>query len=250
MVTETISTPVASTQPPDRVSARLRADSLLQDATLQVDKGDFEAAGRTLAKALSLVPEHPGCLACLAVCVAADQHKFITAEKLARRAIQLAPRRADSYCALGKIYLLGCRKKEAYKYLRRAHQLAPDNPRIKAQLDAARRQRMPLLRLLPDLHPVSNVVYRTVDFLLQERHLVLVAGMLLVALVWLGLGLYGRAIAQRVQKLEDAARHQAIVAGKLHNRGSQGESAQSWGRPLVYKTTETCTRLPAASVQN
>ena len=55
---------------------------LIRRAGRFLETGDVEAAEASLRQGLERVPEHPECVAYLAVCLAAGKRKYVTAEKL------------------------------------------------------------------------------------------------------------------------------------------------------------------------
>lgn len=191
------STALVGQRPGGRDENYLFADSLLRDATIALERKRYEDAQNVLGRALALVPKHPGCLACLAICLATDQHKFVTAEKLARRAIRLAPRAMAGHEALGEVYYQASRLTEARRYFLQALALAPRDMRLRRRLAAVERACSQVIRVLPAKHPVNIVLARARAFLVRDRHLVLMSGMAVTVLVWLGLALYGQDVMRR-----------------------------------------------------
>ncbi len=161
----------------------LVVDSLLRSAVLSLERGDHEAAERSLRQALARVPEHPGCLATLALCLAEGQRRYLTAERLAVRSIRVAPIEPWGYHALGRINLLGGRREQAFRYLKRANAYCPEDPRINADLQAMGRRRYPVLRALRRDHPLNVLLGRARHFLASGPHIALVATIILITLV-------------------------------------------------------------------
>ena len=159
------------------------AESLLRSAIVSLERGDHEGAERALRQGLSRVPEHPGCLATLALCLAEGQRRYVTAERLAARAIKVAPGEASGYHALGRIYLLGGRKQQAFRFLMKAFSLSPGDPRVSSELQVMGRRRPPVFRALPRGHPLNMACGRWRAFLADGRHAALVATLILVTLV-------------------------------------------------------------------
>ncbi|MHB8078129.1 MAG: tetratricopeptide repeat protein [Candidatus Krumholzibacteriia bacterium] len=159
------------------------AESLLRSAIVSLERGDHEGAERALRQGLTRVPEHPGCLATLALCLAEGQRRYVTAERLAARAIKVAPGEASGYHALGRIYLLGGRKQQAFRFLMKAFTLSPGDPRVSNELQVMGRRRPPVFRALPRGHPLNMACGRWRAFLADGRHAALVATLILVTLV-------------------------------------------------------------------
>lgn len=169
-------------RPPPDGAALLVVESLLRSAILSLERGDHETAERSLRQGLARVPEHPGCLATLALCLAEGQHRYVTAERLAARAVRVAPSDPWGYHALGRINLLGGRRQQAFRYLMRARSLAPADPRIIVDLQAMGRRRPPVLRTLRRDHPLNVALGRARHFLSTGTHVALVATLILVTL--------------------------------------------------------------------
>jgi tetratricopeptide (TPR) repeat protein len=119
----------------DHVAAEQRFRRILQD-----DNMDHEA------------------IAGLAVCVAEDGGKFVTAEKLARKAIRISKKSAAGYIALGYINLRGARLDEGYQYLMKAKHLAPRDPRLEQGFAMYDQERPPVISDLSRLHPVNQAL--------------------------------------------------------------------------------------------
>lgn len=172
-----------ATLSPGAAADRLVAESLLRSAIVSLERGDHEGAERALRQGLARVPEHPGCLATLALCLAEGQRRYVTAERLAARAIKVAPAEASGYHALGRIYLLGGRKQQAFRFLMKAFALSPGDPRVTNELQVMGRRRPPTFRSLPRGHPLNMACGRWRAFLADGRHAALVATLILVTLV-------------------------------------------------------------------
>jgi tetratricopeptide (TPR) repeat protein len=214
--------------PGENQQGLLFADSLLREATLDLERGDYDAVERKLAKALSLAPKHPGCLACLAVCLAEGQRKFVTAEKLATLSTRFAPRSPHGYFALGRIYTLGSRPQDALKNLRRAARLAPHDLRIRQELAKHQRRQAPSLGFLAKDHPLNAGLGAAAGFLSRDRHLVLVLCMLMSLTVWLSLSLYERSVTEREAEVLAWETRAPRAANGLRLPHNLGQSARVW----------------------
>ena len=205
---------IATAKPAAPDDNLLIAESLWRDATLCIQKVAYEKAGKYLTEALALVPEHPGCLASLALCLAEGQHKYLTAEKLARRAIRIAPHCAQGYHAIGRIYMLGGKQAQARDNLRRARRLAPQDRRIRIDLKELELQRLRAVQAKLSRGSVISSVKRVRNFLIRDRHLVLMTCLMLTTAVWISLAWYGRNVLDReltLAELESHRTHQAFA---------------------------------------
>jgi len=120
--------------------------------------GDHEEAERRFREILNSDPENPEAMAGLAVCVAEDGKKFLTATKLARQSIRLGKGSAAGFIALGYINLKGGRLEDGYRYLMKAKHLAPKDPRLQTGFALYDRERPPVICDLSRLHPVNRVL--------------------------------------------------------------------------------------------
>ena len=133
-------------------------------------EGDHVAAERRFRRILQDDSMDHEAIAGLAVCVAEDSGKFITAEKLARNAIRLSKKSAAGYLALGYINLRGARLEEGYRYLMKAKHLAPRDPRLERGFAMYDRERPPVIADLSRLHPVNQVLGGTRSYLRSPVH--------------------------------------------------------------------------------
>ncbi|MBU2502876.1 MAG: tetratricopeptide repeat protein [bacterium] len=120
--------------------------------------GDHEGAEQRFRRILKDNPEDHEALAGLAVCVAEDGGKFLTAEKLAKKATNMDRKSAAGYIALGYINLRGGRLQDGYGYLMKAKHLAPKDPRLQAGFAIYDRERPPVITGLSRLHPVNRTL--------------------------------------------------------------------------------------------
>ncbi len=131
----------------DHVSAEKRFRRILQDNSM-----DHEA------------------VAGLAVCVAEDGGKFMTAEKLAQKAIRISKKSAAGYIALGYINLRGARLEEGYRYLMKAKHLAPRDPRLERGFAMYDQERPPVIADLSRAHPVNQALGGARGYLRSPVH--------------------------------------------------------------------------------
>jgi len=120
--------------------------------------GDHEEAERRFREMLKNDPRDDEAMAGLAVCVAEDGGKFLTAEKLARKAVRMGNNSAAGYIALGYVNLRGGRLEDGFRYLMKAKHLAPKDPRVNSGFALYDRERPPVISYLSRLHPVNRVL--------------------------------------------------------------------------------------------
>ncbi|MEN8007649.1 MAG: tetratricopeptide repeat protein [Candidatus Krumholzibacteriota bacterium] len=132
--------------------------------------GDREEAERRFQDILKDDPLDNEAMAGLAVCVAEDGGKFLTAEKLARKAVQMGKKSAAGYIALGYVNLRGGRLEDGYRYLMKAKHLAPKDPRIHSGFALYDRERPPVISDLSRLHPVNRVLGGARSYLDSPTH--------------------------------------------------------------------------------
>jgi|GEM_PF-232516 len=120
--------------------------------------GNHEEAERRFREILRDDPMDDEAMAGLAVCVAEDGGKFLTAEKLARKAVQLGNKSAAGYIALGYVNLRGGRLEDGYRYLMKAKHLAPKDPRVHTGFALYDQERPPVISDLSRLHPVNRAL--------------------------------------------------------------------------------------------
>lgn len=213
-------------RPPVSAADQLVVSSLLRDALLSLDREEYEQAEKTLRQALARVPEHAECLGYLAICLACGHRKYVTAERLARRAVKAAPDGVAGYYALGRINQLGGRKQQSHRYLVLALKHAPDDARIKAALAQLGRRRPPVIRRLPRSHPLNVGLGRLRAYLSTGSHLALVAALILVTIVSLFSAVYSRAATPHEADLFAAglAEVDSLLAG-----GDAAQAARTGG---------------------
>ncbi len=120
--------------------------------------GDHEAAEARFRRILKDNPKDNEALAGMAVCVAEEGGRFLTAEKLARQAVRLDKSSAAGYIALGYVNLLGGRIEEGFKFLMKAKHLAPRDPRLQKGFALYDRERPPVIAGLSRRHPLNRTL--------------------------------------------------------------------------------------------
>jgi tetratricopeptide (TPR) repeat protein len=128
---------------------------LLHKANGCIEKENFHEGEILLRQALERAPNHPECMAHLAICLAAGQRRYITAENLAKQVIQKHPYSAEGYYALGQVNLHGSRRKGAFRYFGKANRLILDDYQMEARLKTADPRKPPVIKALPRNHPLN-----------------------------------------------------------------------------------------------
>jgi len=113
-----------------------------------LEVGKIDAAEKCLRLGLERVPDHPECLAYLAVCLAAGKRKYVTAEKLVKNIIKNNPYDPTAWYALGRINLLGGRREQAFKNFERATRVSRDDVAIEIIVEQMDPRREPVLVFL------------------------------------------------------------------------------------------------------
>ncbi len=121
---------------------------------------DLQGAEQRFQRILRDNPEDPEALAGMAICVARSTGRFVSATKLAKRAVRIAPRSAAGYYALGTIHLLGSKLEQGYRYLMKAKHLAPEDPRVQAGFELFDLGRSPVISDLSRRHPLNRALGR------------------------------------------------------------------------------------------
>lgn len=125
-----------------------------------LEKGNIAAAESVLRQGLERVPEHPECVAYLAVCLAAGQRKYVTAEKLVKNIIKNQPYDPTAWYALGRINLLGGRREQAFKNFDRAVKVSCADAKIEMAVEEMDPRRDPVLIFLPRDHFLNIMLGR------------------------------------------------------------------------------------------
>jgi tetratricopeptide (TPR) repeat protein len=100
----------------------------------------------------------PDALAGLAICMAEDSGRFVSATKLAMLSVRVAPKSPAGYYALAYIHLLGSKLEEGYRYLMKAQKLAPEDPRVALGWNQLEQERPPVIADLPREHFLNKAL--------------------------------------------------------------------------------------------
>lgn len=136
------------------------AASMVQEAGQYLESGDIRAAEKCLRMGLQKAPQHPQCLAYLAVCAAAGQHNLETAETLARKLTKDYPREAAAFYALGRVVLLAGNREAAFQHFQKARRLAGDDVLLQGQLKRIEPRRPAVLPFLSRDNPLNVALGR------------------------------------------------------------------------------------------
>lgn len=153
-------------------------------------EGDHVSAEQRFRRILQDNSMEHEAVAGLAICLAEEGGKFVSAEKMARNAIRISKKSAAGYIALGYINLRGARLDEGYRYLMKAKHLAPRDPRLEKGFALYDQERPPVIVDLSRQHPVNRVLGGARAYLRSPAHRVMVLSMVVT-----GLYLTGSAIA-------------------------------------------------------
>jgi tetratricopeptide (TPR) repeat protein len=134
--------------------------------------GDAEGASTRFQKLLEENPKDFEALAGLAICIAEGSGRFVSATKLAQQAVRLSPKSAAGYFALAYVHLLGSRLEQGYRYLMKAKQLAPDDPRVRSAMVMYKKE-MPVVSDLGATHPLNVALGGMRRFLSTPLHKVM-----------------------------------------------------------------------------
>ena len=149
-------------------------------------EGDHVAAEHRFRRILQEDSMDHEAIAGLAICVAEDGGKFMTAEKLAQKAIRISKKSAAGYIALGYINLRGSRLELGYRYLMKAKHLAPRDPRLERGFALYDQERPPVIADLSRTHPVNRVLGVTRGYLRSPAHKAMALTMVLSGLYLTG----------------------------------------------------------------
>lgn len=138
----------------------ISADPSVRMAYHHLLNGDLEGAEKRFQRILGDNAEDPEALAGLAICIAQGSSRFVSATKLANRAVRLAPKSPAGYYALGIIHLLGSKLEQGYRYLMKAKHLAPKDPRVDAGFELFDQGRDPVISDLSREHPLNRALGR------------------------------------------------------------------------------------------
>jgi protein O-mannosyl-transferase len=135
-------TQAVSAMPSDDTSRTWLAHALNGQALTLAQERRFDEAGSLFQRAAELDPGRVDIRRNLASALL-DAGNVAAAEREARQAIANAPGDAESYALLGRALALQDKWDAAVEQLRRASQLAPDNARIRTDLDRVLTARQP-----------------------------------------------------------------------------------------------------------
>lgn len=139
----------------EKGSGRDFSASMVRKAGEYLESGDVPAAEKCLRMVLQQEPGHPQCLAYLAICVAVGRQDLPAAEDLARKLIKSKPNDATAYYALGRIDLMGGRRRSAFRHFHKASRLAVQDPVLQGELERIEPRRGPVIPFLSRNHPLN-----------------------------------------------------------------------------------------------
>lgn len=121
-------------------------------------EGDIHSAKERFQRILDEDRHDPDALAGMALCVVENSQRFVSATKLAMLAVKVAPRSPAGYYALAYIHLLGSKLEPAYRYLMKAQDLAPGDPRVGLGMSQFEGRRPPVISDLPREHFLNKAL--------------------------------------------------------------------------------------------
>ena len=119
---------------------------------------NHEEAKRRFQLILDDDKHNPDALAGLAICLAEETGRFVSATKLAMLSVRFAPRSPAGYYALAYIHLLGSKIEHGYRYLMKAQQLAPKDPRVHIGFAQYEQEKPPVISDLPREHFLNKAL--------------------------------------------------------------------------------------------
>ncbi len=126
-------------------------------AAEEIEQGNFAQAEHYLRQGLSRNPDDHHCRAYLEVCRVACGAKTSEAERAVREIMSANPDDPIVYFALGQIFLLGSRRREAFRMFARARQLASEERDIRRQIRRAEPRRQAVFPGLRRDHPLNVI---------------------------------------------------------------------------------------------
>lgn len=137
---------------------RLDVSPPLRVAWSLVFEGECIEAEKRFRRIVAQDKHNAEALAGLAICVAEDGGRFMSAEKLAKMSVHYGKRSPAGYLALGYIHLRASRLDEGYRFLMKARHVAPRDPRLRAGLVWYENERPPVVADLAREHPVNKML--------------------------------------------------------------------------------------------
>lgn len=101
---------------------------------------------------------NPDALAGLAICLAEEAGRFVSATKLAMQSVRVAPKSPAGYYALSYIHLLGSKIEPGFRYLMKAQRLAPKDPRVALGMAQYEQEKPPVIADLPREHILNKAL--------------------------------------------------------------------------------------------
>ncbi len=147
-----------------------RCGELASLAAHEIERGDFAEAEGLLQQGLAEQPDHAGCLAAMAVCMAALGRGGDMAEQMARQVIDKHPDDPAGWFALAQVHLLGGERKTAFQHFATARDLAGRDRRFKARVDRQDPRQHLVSRALPRDHMLNVALGRLRMFFLRRKN--------------------------------------------------------------------------------
>jgi len=137
--------------------------------------GNVEDARIRFQRILDDNKQNPDALAGLSICIAEDTGRYVSATKMAMMAVRMAPRSPAGYYALAYIHLLGSKLEQGYRYLQKAQQVAPQDPRVSLGLAQYEKEKPPVIADLPREHFLNKALGKSRSIFNRSIHRVMCA---------------------------------------------------------------------------
>lgn len=160
-------------------------DALLYEPREYTEQVDLDREEAILTQAHTQLPDNAKLMACLAICMAAGRRKFVTAEKLAIRAMRASEYDPWGCYAIGRINLMGSRRFKAFQFFERTRRLAGKERKLKRVINALDKRRPPVVTQLPRDHPLNITLGRFRTWLAQGHNTEFVSAGLVVIFAWI-----------------------------------------------------------------
>ena len=133
---------------------------LLRLAATELASGHVDQAEAYLQQGLERLPEDHRCQAYLAVCHATRDPGSGAAERVAKEIVARHAEDPVALFALGQIYLLASRRREAFRLFEQARELSSRERSLRSQLQRVDPRKAPVFPSLSRNHPLNVLAGR------------------------------------------------------------------------------------------
>ena len=131
------------------------AGELVRMAATELERGNVKHAEHYLQQGLATDPQDHRCHAYLAVCEAMRNPESRSAENLARTLVANHPKDPIVHFAMGQVFLLKSRRRDAFRLFNRAHRLAEQEKSLQQQVNRAEPRKPSVFPSLSRNHPLN-----------------------------------------------------------------------------------------------